>query len=879
MVGAVVLLVGTDFAVPHGTTPRDWAGTLDDAFPDVEVDFVERPADVPADRVPPDCVLNGVAFDDGALDFLGDLRVRYDDVPVVHLAATPDESIPASAFDAGLTDCLCLTSETDPAAALATAVRDAAPVDADPFASGTGVGSEFPVGTAGQFHYRDLVEHLPDPVFVLATDGTIRFVNDAIASLTGYEPTDLVGQDVSVLVAPSDEAAGEDADWPRTGLLDDERATGTVEVNLRTADGETIPTETHLAMLPPDDGVPFRGTVAVVRDITERTEARARLRAAEQRYRRLVEQNLFGIYIVQDGRIEYANPRAAELFGYDPDEMVDGMTVFDMVASEDHERLARNIRRRERGEETELQYELTGVRSDGTEFEFEVHSGLIVYEGEPALLGALVDITDRKERERELTQYETIVETVPDAVFVTDGDDVIVGGNANFADLLGLDFEDVVGTPADELVAEGRFGGTLRDEIRRVVPDLLAADDPDAEARVEFDALPDVADEHLVCEARVALRPHDDEYRGIIGVVRDITERKERIEELERYETLVQTVPDSVYALDADGHLDLHNQACLDQYGLTAAAVDREDVHFSEFVADGDVDRLLEATRRLLSDRYDTDGKAVVECTAVSATGRQFPIENHFTPLYDQDGDLRGITGIARDITEREQRRERLQVLNRVLRHNLRNELGVMIAATDALADHLREEYDDPDNARMAHDAAEAGRALLDISDEVRRIQSALERDRVEMLAVDATEIVTGVVESLQAEHPDATVRLDLPDAAPVEAGEALELAVEHVVENALVHTGDSPTVTVTVERDETDRGDWYEIRVDDDGPGIPEQERVVVEETEDITPLKHGSSLGLWAVTWIVQSYDGAVDIETSDEGSVVSLRIHAAP
>jgi signal transduction histidine kinase len=178
----------------------------------------------------------------------------------------------------------------------------------------------------------------------------------------------------------------------------------------------------------------------------------------------------------------------------------------------------------------------------------------------------------------------------------------------------------------------------------------------------------------------------------------------------------------------------------------------------------------------------------------------------------------------------------------------------------------------------MAHDAAEAGRALLDISDEVRRIQSALERDRVEMLAVDATAVVTETVESLRADHPDATVRLDLPDTAPVEAGEALELAVEHVVENALVHTGEAPSVTVTVERDEMDRGDWYEIRVADDGPGIPEQERVVVDETEDITPLKHGSSLGLWAVTWIVQSYDGTVDIDSSDDGSVVTLRIHAA-
>ena len=875
MVGAVVGFVGTGFAVPADLTPRDCARLLDDALPEARVVFHETPAAALADDGTAfDCLVNGTAFADGAAEFVEEVRTRDGDVPVVHLAAGPDECVPASAFDTGVADVCCLTTASDPLSALETAVRAVLDTgEHDPFASATGVGTESPMGTTGQFQYRDLVERLPDPVFVFGTDGTIRFVNDAIEGLTGFEPASLVGEDVSVLVG--DDATG--ADRPTAGLLDEDRATATVEVALRTADGGTIPTETHLALLPPDDGVPFRGTVAVVRDVTERTETRERLRRTKQRYRRLVEQNLFGIYIVQDERIEYANPKAADLFGYDPDEMVGEFTVFDIVAPADHDRLAENIRRRERGDEREIQYELTGIRKDGTEFEFEVHSGLIEYEGEPALLGAIVDITDRKERERELAQYETIVETVPDAVFVTDENDVIVGGNDNFATLLGLEYEDVHGTDSDELVAEGRFGGTLRDEIRRVVPDLLAADSAVDEARVEFEALQS-EDERLVCEARVALRPHDGEYEGIIGVVRDITERTERIEELERYETLVQTVPDAVFALDPDGRLDLHNAACLSQFGLDAETVARERPHFSSFVAAEDEARLERATRRLLSDRYDTGDKAVVQCTGVTTDGRRFPAENHFTAMLDEDGDLRGITGILRDITEREQRRERLAVLDRVLRHNLRNDLGVMIAAADALADTFRTEYDDPENARMADDVAASGRDLLDISEEVRRIQSALERDRGEVLSVDAVDIVTDVVESVRGDYPDAALRLDLPERAPVEAGESLALAVEHLVENGIVHNDGAATVTVRIEEEDTDRGDWYEITVADDGPGVPEQERVVVDEETEATPLKHGSGLGLWAVSWIVGSFDGTVDIRSGDEGSVVTVRLHAA-
>jgi len=875
MVGAVVGFVGTGFAVPNELTQQDCVRRLDETLTEASVRFHETPAAaLDADGPPPDCLVNGTPFADGAGEFLEQVRARDGDVPVVHLAAGPDEPVPASAFEAGVTDVLCLSTRDDPLSALAAAVR-AVIDDAghDPFASDTGLGSEFPVGTAGQFQYRDLVERLPDPVFVFGADGTIRYVNDAIEGLTGYDPASLVGEDVSVLAGEAGNAADRTA-----GLLDEDLATGTVEVTLRTADGGTIPTETHLAMLPPDDGIPFRGTVAVVRDITERTETRERLQQTKRRYRRLVEQNLFGIYIVQDERIEYANPRAAELFGYDPEEMVGGLTVFDIVAPEDHDRLAENIRRRERGDERELQYELTGVRRGGGEFEFEVHSGLIEYEGEPALLGAIVDITDRKERERELAQYETIVETVPDAVFVTDENDVIVGGNDNFAALLGLDYDEVIGTDSDELVAEGRFGGTLRDEIRRVVPELLSADSAVEEARVEFEALPHADDQRLVCEARVALRPTDGAYRGTIGVVRDITERTERIEELERYETLVQTVPDSVFALDDEGYLDRYNQSCLDQFGLDAETVDADPPHFSSFVAEEDVERLQRATRRLLSDRYDTGEKAVVACSGVTADGRRFPAENHFTAILDEDGELRGITGILRDITEREQRRERLAVLDRVLRHNLRNELGVMIAATDALAEELRTEYDDPDRAQLAADAAASGRDLLDISEEVRRIQSALERDRGEVLAVDAVEVVTDVVASIRDDYPEATVRLDLPERASVEAGESLALAVRHLVENGIVHHDGEPTVTVGIEEEDTERGDWYEIAVADDGPGIAEQERVVVDDDTEATPLNHGSGLGLWAVSWIVGSFDGTVDIRTDDDGSVVTIRLHGA-
>ncbi len=128
-----------------------------------------------------------------------------------------------------------------------------------------------------------------------------------------------------------------------------------------------------------------------VRNAVERHRAVRDLERAETRYRRLVEQNITGIYLLQDGTIEYVNPRGAEVFGYEPGELL-GRSALQVVHESDHERLERNLRRRETGAVEELNYQLTGVTKDGEQFRFEVHSGRVQFRGEPAVLGSLIPL-------------------------------------------------------------------------------------------------------------------------------------------------------------------------------------------------------------------------------------------------------------------------------------------------------------------------------------------------------------------------------------------------------------------------------------------------------------------------------------------------------
>lgn len=146
--------------------------------------------------------------------------------------------------------------------------------------------------------------------------------------------------------------------------------------------------------------------------------------ASENRFRSLVDQSLAGIYIIQDGKFVYVNPKLAEIFGYTQEEIApeqyseavpppraDGKrppskTPMDLVAPRDRPLVAENIRKRIEGESSGIRYSFQGLRKDGKIIEVEVYGSRTTMGGRPAVIGMLLDNTESKSLQKQLLQAQ-----------------------------------------------------------------------------------------------------------------------------------------------------------------------------------------------------------------------------------------------------------------------------------------------------------------------------------------------------------------------------------------------------------------------------------------------------------------------------------------
>lgn len=137
--------------------------------------------------------------------------------------------------------------------------------------------------------------------------------------------------------------------------------------------------------------------------------------------RTLVEGALVGIYLIQDGRFHYCNPQMADIFGYERPEDIVGLTVPELVWPEDRDLVIGNVQRRIDGGVKSIQYDFRGLRRDGEPVPVEVRGTATVYRGRPAVIGTIVDITQRRRQEQRIRRlaYFDPLSRLPNRRFLT----------------------------------------------------------------------------------------------------------------------------------------------------------------------------------------------------------------------------------------------------------------------------------------------------------------------------------------------------------------------------------------------------------------------------------------------------------------------------
>ena len=257
------------------------------------------------------------------------------------------------------------------------------------------------------------------------------------------------------------------------------------------------------------------------------------------------------------------------------------------------------------------------------------------------------------------------------------------------------------------------------------------------------------------------------------------------------------------------------------------------------------------------------------ETVAGESGGIRRTYEVGVSELRDAEGQLGGYALVLRDVTDRRAYEQRLQVANRVLRHNLRNDMNVI----QGLADQIESgEADDP--------AAVASRIQSKVAGVVETSEKVREMTRLELSSGDDASTV-----DLSAAASAALARFDAPADATVEAAlpgpvfagvadeSALATALANLLENAIEHNEGEPWVRIRTES----HGGSASLYIDDDGPGIPAEEREVLHR-ESETPLKHSQGLGLWLASWSARAAGGELTIvSTGPEGTTVRIAFPA--
>lgn len=291
-----------------------------------------------------------------------------------------------------------------------------------------------------------------------------------------------------------------------------------------------------------------------------------------------------------------------------------------------------------------------------------------------------------------------------------------------------------------------------------------------------------------------------------------------------------------------------------------------------------------EAAIAEMREAVDEEAFVSVELINERKDGEEFWNRVTIAPLFDEDGDLTHFVGFQEDVTDRhetalelERERDRLALLNQVVRHDIRNDMAVALGWGETLADRL--DGEGRDALERVLDAATHAKDLTTAVADIERVFAGEDPElEPTPLAPVLRDEVDRVRSSFDFRAESVTIRgVDaLPDGVRVEASPLLSSVFGNLLDNAVFHNdGDHPEIAVSVE----ERDASVVVRIADDGPGVPDARKREVFGRGEKGLESAGSGLGLYLVDQLVRSYGGSVWIEDNEpRGAVFCVELPRA-
>ena len=481
------------------------------------------------------------------------------------------------------------------------------------------------------------------------------------------------------------------------------------------------------------------------------------------------------------------------------------------------------------------------------------------------------DVSADYERAQRLDRFERLLDTAQDGLYALDTNGHYTYVNESMTETLGYDREEMLGKHAAEILGRGEF-----ERGQTHVKELVADTERESEV-MELSVETKTGEELPVAIHFAPLYDEADGYDGLVGVMRDVSERKERERRLReskrRYRTLAENIPDGAVAMfDEDLQYTLVGGELFEN--LDYEVDDFEGVAIDEIHTEGYI------------ERFENEYEAVFEGERAQfkfSHGEGY-YRTNLVPIRDGDGNVDAGLAMVIDVTEQheykqqlERQNERLGQFASIVSHDLRNPLNIIEGRLQIYRERGGEEHLDV----VEESLEEMGNLINDLLDLARKGQTVEEVQDVD-LAEYVDHCWTGV------ETGDATVEVTDPGTVVADPGRFGQLltnlfrnSVEHGSTGSQTQSDDSVEHGSTSNRQEADDSvehdsDGVTVRVGvtdegffvaDDGPGIPESRREDVLEY-GVTDSEDGTGIGLAIVSEIAEAHGWSVTITDSWAG-----------